>query len=91
MPLSTVASLAAAHEHDVLRLWEGLGYYRRARQLHRAASVIVERTRRRLSARLDAISQLPGIGRYTAGAIASIAFDQRADLGSQHGPTAQPA
>ncbi|HUY35630.1 MAG TPA: A/G-specific adenine glycosylase [Pirellulales bacterium] len=72
-----VAALAAVPEEDVLRQWEGLGYYRRARQLHRAAGVIVREHAGRFPSDFDAIRALPGIGRYTAGAIASIAFDLR--------------
>ncbi len=72
-----VHSLAAAEEEDVLRLWEGLGYYSRARQLHKAARVIVARHEGRFPSDLQAVRDLPGIGRYTAGAILSIAFDQR--------------
>jgi A/G-specific adenine glycosylase len=75
-----VASLAAAPEQDVLRLWEGLGYYRRARQLHRAAQVIATDHAGEFPRDFDAILDLPGIGRYTAGAIASIAFDQSAPI-----------
>jgi A/G-specific adenine glycosylase len=73
----TVGDLAAAAEHEVLRLWEGLGYYRRARQLHEAARVIVGRHGGRFPRTLPEVLQLPGVGRYTAGAILSIAFDQR--------------
>jgi A/G-specific adenine glycosylase len=72
-----VASLAAADEQEVLRLWEGLGYYRRARQMHGAAQVIVERHGGDFPRDFDAVLALPGIGRYTAGAVLSIAFDQR--------------
>jgi A/G-specific adenine glycosylase len=61
----------------VLRQWEGLGYYRRARQMHRAARVIVEQHGGRFPREAAAIDALPGIGRYTAGAIASIAWDAR--------------
>ena len=71
----TVAALAAADEHDVLRHWEGLGYYRRARQMHRAAQVIVAEHGGKFPNDAATIRTLPGIGRYTAGAIASIAFD----------------
>lgn len=71
----TVRDLAAAEEHDVLRHWEGLGYYRRARQLHRAAQVIVAEHGGKFPGDAPTIRTLPGIGRYTAGAIASIAFD----------------
>ena len=73
--LPDVAALAAAPEHEVLRLWEGLGYYRRARQLHSAAQVIVAKHGGRFPEDAEAVRALPGIGRYTAGAILSIAFD----------------
>jgi len=73
----TIRALAAADEQEVLRLWEGLGYYRRARQLHRAAQVVVEQHAGRFPHDPDAVRSLPGIGRYTAGAVLSIAFDQR--------------
>jgi len=73
----TIEALAGAGEHQVLRLWEGLGYYRRARQLHRAAQVIVAEHGGRFPRDVDAVRKLPGIGRYTAGAILSIAFDAR--------------
>ncbi len=76
----TVHALAQADEHAVLRLWEGLGYYRRARQLHRAAKVLVERHQGKFPRTLEAVGQLPGIGRYTAGAIVSIAFDLPAPI-----------
>jgi A/G-specific adenine glycosylase len=71
----TIEALAAAPEQEVLRLWEGLGYYRRARQLHRAAQVIVAEHGGRFPRDLDAVRALPGIGRYTAGAVLSIAYD----------------
>lgn len=73
----TIESLASAAEHDVLRLWEGLGYYRRARQLHRAAQIVVREHGGRFPTDRDSVRRLPGIGRYTAGAILSIAFDAR--------------
>ena len=72
-----VRALAAAREPEVLRLWEGLGYYRRARQLHAAAKVIVADHDGRFPRTAAELRSLPGIGRYTAGAIASIAFDER--------------
>jgi A/G-specific adenine glycosylase len=75
-----VCLLAAADEQQVLRLWEGLGYYRRARQLHAAARQIVADHGGRLPQSIDELRRLPGIGWYTAGAIASIAFDQRAAI-----------
>jgi A/G-specific adenine glycosylase len=73
----TIHALAAADEHDVLRLWEGLGYYRRARQLHRAAKLIAAEHGGRFPSDPDVVRGLPGVGRYTAGAILSIAFDAR--------------
>ena len=71
----TIRTLAEAEERDVLRHWEGLGYYRRARQMHRAAGVLAERHGGTFPREMDAVRALPGIGRYTAGAIVSIAFD----------------
>jgi len=73
----TLADLAAADEQAVLRLWQGLGYYRRARHLHAAARVCVARHGGAVPSTLEALLDLPGVGRYTAGAIASIAFGQR--------------
>ena len=75
-----VHSLAAADERQVMRLWEGLGYYRRARQLHAAAKTVVAEHAGQFPQEVEALQTLPGIGRYTAGAIASIAFDQRAPI-----------
>ncbi len=73
----SIADLAAADEQEVLRLWEGLGYYRRARQLHAAARVIVAEHQGCFPREVQQIRALPGIGRYTAGAIASIGWDAR--------------
>lgn len=73
----TLRSLAEAPESRVLRLWEGLGYYRRARQLHAAARIVVAEHGGIFPAELAAVRALPGIGRYTAGAILSIARDAR--------------
>lgn len=78
--LPDVQSLAAAEQQSVLRLWEGLGYYRRARQMHAAARVIVDELGGEFPPDAAALQSLPGIGRYTAGAIASIAFDARAPI-----------
>ena len=72
----TVADLAAADEAAVLQAWEGLGYYRRARQLHAAARQIVADCDGVFPQTISGLRALPGVGRYTAGAIASIAFDQ---------------
>lgn len=72
--LPTLEALASASEQRVLRLWQGLGYYRRARSLHRAAQAIVRDHGGEVPATVDELMRLPGIGRYTAGAVASIAF-----------------
>ncbi len=72
-----IGTLASADEAEVLKHWEGLGYYRRARQLHAAARAIVEHHQGKFPHQFDQVIALPGIGRYTAGAILSIALDQR--------------
>ena len=69
-----VKSLAHASEDEVLRAWEGLGYYSRARNLHRAAQLIVQMHNGIIPASAETLKQLPGIGAYTAAAVASIAF-----------------
>ncbi len=74
----TVEALAAADLGDVLKAWEGLGYYSRARNLHKAALIVVDQHGGRLPAERRSLLALPGIGRYTAGAILSIAFGQAA-------------
>src|SRR3954471_23332049 len=76
----TFADLAAADEQEVLRLWQGLGYYSRARNLRAAARRVVEEFGGRLPRDVEQLRSLPGIGRYTAGAIASIAFGRRAPI-----------
>lgn len=78
--LRSLGDLAAADEQAVLRLWQGLGYYARARNLHKAAQAIIERHGGELPRTLEELQALPGVGRYTAGAIASIAFDVRAPV-----------
>lgn len=70
----TVQALADASEQEALNAWEGLGYYSRARSLHKAAQVVVRDFGGKLPQSMDELMKLPGIGRYTAGAIASIAF-----------------
>jgi A/G-specific adenine glycosylase len=72
-----IASLAAAAEQDVLRLWEGLGYYRRARDLHAAARLLVERHSGQMPREVAAVAELPGMGPYTRNAVLSQAFDLR--------------
>lgn len=67
-------TLAAATQGEVLAVWEGLGYYARARNLLRAAQIVTEKYDGQLPRDVKSLRQLPGIGRYTAGAIASIAF-----------------
>src|SRR5256712_4686021 len=73
----TVADLARASEDDVLKAWEGLGFYGRARNLHRAATVLVTGHGGKVPGTFSALRELPGIGDYTAGAVASIAFGER--------------
>jgi A/G-specific adenine glycosylase len=70
------ASLAGASENDVLHAWQGLGYYARARNLHATARAVVDRYRGRFPRLVEQMQQLPGIGKYTAHAVASFAFDQ---------------
>lgn len=70
----SVKELASASEQEVLNAWEGLGYYSRARNLHKAAKIVAEKFDGELPRNLDDLRSLPGIGRYTVGAIASMAF-----------------
>jgi len=72
----TVAELAAAPEDDVLKLWEGLGYYSRARNLHRGAKQVMDEYGGVIPESAEELRRISGIGPYTAGAIASIAFDK---------------
>ena len=76
--LPTVVDLAAVPEERLLKLWEGLGYYNRARNLQKAARLVVEQYGGELPGEWEALRRLPGVGDYTAGAIASIAFGKRA-------------
>ena len=71
----TVSQLAQASQDEVLQGWEGLGYYSRARNLHRAAQIVCSDYGGQIPRDLQALQRLPGIGRYTAAAIASIAFN----------------
>ena len=72
--LPDVGSLASVSEEELLKLWEGLGYYNRARNLQKAAKFLVDKYEGQLPAEYDLLLELPGIGSYTAGAIASIAY-----------------
>jgi A/G-specific adenine glycosylase len=72
----TVHRLAAARESSVLAAWSGLGYYRRARMLHAAAKVVVSQHEGKFPNHREGLHQLPGIGRYTSAAVASIAYDE---------------
>lgn len=73
----SLETLATADEDQVLKAWEGLGYYRRARNLHRAARVVREDHGGELPDTYGSLRELPGVGEYTAGAVASIAFGER--------------
>lgn len=72
----TLQKLAEAQEDEVLTLWEGLGYYQRARNLHQAAQIVINTYHGHVPRDPDTLRELPGIGPYTAGAIASMAFGQ---------------
>ncbi|MEO1236746.1 MAG: A/G-specific adenine glycosylase [Planctomycetota bacterium] len=76
----TVHDLADADEQRVLTLWQGLGYYRRARNLHAAAKAIVNDHGGEVPHTAEQLLQLPGVGRYTAGAVASVAYDTPAPI-----------
>jgi A/G-specific adenine glycosylase len=76
----TLKSLALADIDDVLRLWAGLGYYARARNLHRTAQIIYQEHHGRFPNTIASLQQLPGIGRSTAGAIVAIAFGEQAAI-----------
>lgn len=72
----TIHELANADQNEVLRYWEGLGYYSRARNIHKTAKLLVEQSDGVFPQTTDELTALPGIGRYTAGAIMSFAFDR---------------
>jgi len=74
--LPTIFDLAKANEDTVLKLWQGLGYYTRARNLHATAKIVVEKYNGEFPNDYHEMLKLPGIGQYTAAAIASIAFNQ---------------
>jgi A/G-specific adenine glycosylase len=76
----SVEALAGADEVEVVKAWEGLGYYRRARQLHAAARDIVAEHGGKVPEDLDVLRSLPGVGRYIAGAVLSFAFDRAAPI-----------
>jgi len=75
-----IEDLATASEEDVLAQWSGLGYYRRAKNLHRAAQQVVEQHGGIVPSDVDLLRALPGVGRYTAGSIASIAYNEPAPI-----------
>ncbi len=78
--LPTLKDAAAAEESTVLRLWQGLGYYSRAKRLHATLKQIVHEHKAVVPRDVETLLTLPGIGRYTAGAIASIAYDEPAPI-----------
>lgn len=73
----TVHALAGAAPHQVKEMWQGLGYYRRAANLHRLAQLVVDQHGGVIPDDADVLRGLPGVGRYTAGAVATFAFEQR--------------
>jgi A/G-specific adenine glycosylase len=76
----TVHELASAPQDDVLALWSGLGYYSRARNLHRAAQLVVAQFQGEFPSDIQALQTLPGVGRSTAGAIAALAYGKKAAI-----------
>lgn len=76
----TLQTLAEASEEHVMKYWAGLGYYRRARMLHQGAKHVHAKWKGQIPSDIQTLQTIPGIGRYTAGAIASIAFEQRASI-----------
>jgi A/G-specific adenine glycosylase len=76
----TIKHLAIADEQEVLRLWQGLGYYSRARNLHTTSKMVVKKWGGTIPRTVEELLSLPGIGRYTAGAIASLAYDVKAPI-----------
>lgn len=75
--LPDVSALAGAKEEELLKLWEGLGYYNRVRNLKKAAQIIMEEYDGKIPEEYEALMKLPGIGSYTAGAVSSIAYGRR--------------
>src|SRR5438067_4512046 len=74
--LPTIEAVTSARPERIHKLWEGLGYYTRVRNLQKAAQAIVKKHGAKFPREYDAVLALPGIGRYTAGAVCSIAFNQ---------------
>lgn len=73
----TVYDLATAEQQEVLKVWEGLGYYSRARNLHAAAKLVVDKFEGKVPNNWDEINELKGVGPYTASAVLSIAFQKK--------------
>ena len=78
--IPTIEKLATTPEQKILKLWEGLGYYSRARNFKKAAQIIYKEMNGELPKTVNDLKNLPGVGRYTAGAIASIAFGLKAPV-----------
>jgi A/G-specific adenine glycosylase len=76
----TPESLSESENQDILSLWQGLGYYRRAQHLKKAAEVLTEKFDGEVPSEVDDLLTLPGVGKYTAGAVSSIAFDKRVPI-----------
>ena len=75
--LPDIAALAGAEEEELLKLWEGLGYYNRVRNLKKAAQIVMEKYDGRMPGEYEKLIELPGVGSYTAGAVSSIAYGRR--------------
>ena len=78
--IPSIEKLATTPEQKILKLWEGLGYYSRARNFKKAAQIIYKEMNGKLPKTVKGLQNLPGIGRYTAGAISSIAFGLKAPV-----------
>ena len=74
--IPNLKSLSKSSEKEVLKLWEGLGYYRRVKNLHKTAKILIKDHNGKLPTKFDKIKKLPGIGEYTANALLALVYDQ---------------
>ena len=74
--IPNLAVLSTSNNKKVLKLWEGLGYYRRAKNLHKTAKILIKKYNGRLPKKLEEIKKLPGIGEYTANALLALIYNQ---------------
>ena len=74
--MPNLKALSASNDKKVLKLWEGLGYYRRARNLHKTAKILIKKYNGKLPKKFEEIKQLPGVGEYTARALLAFVYNQ---------------